>query len=96
VPEILSPDVVAQRLAGMPGWRPEGSAIVKDFEFDAGFMGSIGFVNRLAEAAEAADHHPDLAISWNRVTVTLSTHSKGGVTDNDLALAAEADRLATG
>jgi 4a-hydroxytetrahydrobiopterin dehydratase len=52
------------------------------------------FVNRLAEAAEAANHHPDLFISWNKVTVSLSTHSEGGVTERDLSLAGEADRLA--
>jgi len=78
-----------------PGWIRDGDAIAKEFTLDGGFMGSVGFVNRLAEAAEAADHHPDLAISWNRVTVTLSTHSEGGVTDKDLAMAAEAERLAS-
>jgi 4a-hydroxytetrahydrobiopterin dehydratase len=59
-------------------------------------MGSVGFVNRLADAAEAADHHPDIAIAWNRVTVTLSTHSAGGITDKDVALARQADLLAAG
>lgn len=96
MPEVLPSDEVARRLAGLPGWRVEGNAIVKSFELEGGFMGSVGFVNRLAEAAEAADHHPDLEISWNRVTVTLSTHSKGGVTENDLALAARAEALTAG
>ncbi|MCU0308649.1 MAG: 4a-hydroxytetrahydrobiopterin dehydratase [Thermoleophilia bacterium] len=91
---VLSADELAAGLASLPGWAGEGGAIVKVFTFEGGFMGSVGFVNRLAEAAEAADHHPDLAISWNRVTVTLATHSEGGVTAKDLALAAEADRLA--
>lgn len=90
----LSADEVQAGLAGLPGWRAEGDAIERQYTFEGGFMGSVGFVNRLAEAAEAADHHPDLAISWNRVTVTLSTHSEGGVTAKDLALAKEADRLA--
>jgi 4a-hydroxytetrahydrobiopterin dehydratase len=90
----LSADEVQAGLAGLAGWRAEGDAIVREYTFEGGFMGSVGFVNRLAEAAEAADHHPDLAISWNRVTVTLSTHSEGGVTAKDLALAEEADRLA--
>jgi 4a-hydroxytetrahydrobiopterin dehydratase len=94
MPEVLTPDQIQQRLGELPGWRVEGASLVRVFEFPGGFMGSIGFVNRLAEAAEAADHHPDLAISWNRVTVTLSTHSKGGITENDFALATEADRLA--
>lgn len=96
MPEVLSPDEVARRLTALPGWRAQGTAIVREYVLDGGFMGSIGFVNRVAAAAEEADHHPDLAIAWDRVTVTLSTHSAGGVTESDLALAAEADRLATG
>jgi 4a-hydroxytetrahydrobiopterin dehydratase len=91
----LSADEVRTGLERLPGWRQEGDAIVKEFTLDGGFMGSVGFVNRLAEAAEAADHHPDLAISWNRVTVTLSTHSEGGVTGKDLAMAEQAERLAS-
>ena len=91
---LLTPDEIVQALAGMPGWEREGDAIVRQFSLEGGFMGSIGFVNRLAEAAEAADHHPDLVISWNRVTVTLATHSQGGITEKDIALAQHADRLA--
>jgi 4a-hydroxytetrahydrobiopterin dehydratase len=94
MPEVLPPGELERRLGDLPGWRREGNAIVKEFPFDGGFMGSIEYVNRLAAAAEAADHHPDLAISWGRVTVSLSTHSAGGITEMDLALAAEADRLA--
>ncbi len=90
---LLTPDEIDQALAGMPGWEHEGEAIVRQFSFEGGFMGSVGFVNRLAEAAEAADHHPDLVISWNRVTVTLATHSQGGITEKDIALARQADRL---
>ena len=91
---LLSKAELDAGLAGLPGWRVEGDAIVREYTFEGGFLGSIGFVDRLAEAAEAANHHPDLAISWNRVTVTLSTHSEGGVTARDLALVGEADRLA--
>lgn len=90
----LSGEEVRQALRQLPGWRAEGSGIVKEFRFEGGFMGSVAYVNRLAEAAEAADHHPDLAISWDRVAVTWSTHSQGGVTENDLRMATEADRLA--
>jgi 4a-hydroxytetrahydrobiopterin dehydratase len=93
---LLTNDEITQALAGMPGWERQGDAIARQFSLDGGFMGSVGFVTRLAEVAEAADHHPDVAISWNRVTVTLSTHSAGGVTDKDVSLAREADRLATG
>jgi 4a-hydroxytetrahydrobiopterin dehydratase len=91
---VLSKEELAKDLERLSGWRAEGDAIVREFEFEGGFMGSVNFVNRLAEAAEAANHHPDLAISWNKVTVTLSTHSEGGVTEKDVALAAAADRLA--
>jgi 4a-hydroxytetrahydrobiopterin dehydratase len=91
---LLTSDEIVEALAGMPGWERQGDAISRQFSFDGGFMGSVGFVNRLAEAAEAADHHPDIAISWNRVTVTLSTHSAGGITDKDVALARQADQLA--
>ncbi len=93
---LLTSNEIDQALANMPGWERQGDGIVREFSFDGGFMGSMGFVNRLAAAAEAVDHHPDLAISWNRVTVTLSTHSAGGITDKDVALAGEADRLAAG
>ncbi|MGD9696100.1 MAG: 4a-hydroxytetrahydrobiopterin dehydratase [Thermoleophilia bacterium] len=93
---VLSDDEIDSALAGLPGWRREGSAITKDYRFDGGFASSIDFVDRLAAAAEAANHHPDLAIRWDTVTVELSTHSQGGVTERDLALAAEADGLAAG
>ncbi len=93
---LLTSDEITQTLAGMPGWERQGDAIARQFSLEGGFTGSVAFVNRLAEVAEAADHHPDIAISWNRVTVTLSTHSAGGVTDKDIALAREADRLSTG
>lgn len=91
---LLTDDEIAAALAGMPGWERVGDSIVRQYSFDGGFMGSVGFVNRVAEAAEAADHHPDLLISWNRVTVTLATHSQGGVTEKDIALARDADGLA--
>ena len=91
---LLTPDEIEQALSGMPGWERVGDAIVRQFSLEGGFMGSVGFVNRLAEAAEAADHHPDLVISWNRVTVTLATHSQGGITEKDIALARQADLLA--
>jgi 4a-hydroxytetrahydrobiopterin dehydratase len=93
---LLTAQEIADALAAMPGWEREGDTIVRQYTLPGGFMGSVGFVNCLAEAAEEADHHPDLAISWNRVTVTLSTHSVGGITGRDLALAREADRLAAG
>jgi 4a-hydroxytetrahydrobiopterin dehydratase len=77
----------------MSEWRSEGDALVRDFEF-ADFAGAMAFVNRVAEAAEAANHHPDILVhGWNKVRLTLSTHSEGGVTDNDRRLAQAIDQL---
>jgi 4a-hydroxytetrahydrobiopterin dehydratase len=91
---VLTDTEVTAGLAALQAWRHEGQAIVREFTLDGGFMGSIGFVNRLAEAAEAMDHHPDLAISWNTVTVSIGSHRLGGVTPQCLELAAKADLLA--
>lgn len=91
---LLSDAQVERGLAERPGWAREGAAIAKRFEREGGFMGSVAFVNAIAEPAERMNHHPDLEISWNVVTVRLSTHSEGGVTARDLELAGEIDRLA--
>ena len=69
-------------------------AIVRDLKF-ADFAAAIAFVNDVAQAAEAADHHPDILVhGWNKVRLTLSTHSQGGLTDADFQLAGQIDRLA--
>jgi 4a-hydroxytetrahydrobiopterin dehydratase len=80
-------------LANLDGWTVLGDAIHKTYTF-RGFHGAIAFVNRLAERANAAGHHPDLEIHYNRVVVSLSTHDEGGVTEKDAALAAEIDEAA--
>ena len=90
---LLDTAAITKSLAGLPGWTREGNTIVKEYRFQD-FVGSVLFVNRLAGAAEEADHHPDLDIRWNRVVVRLSTHSQGGITEKDVALAGRADRLA--
>lgn len=82
-----------ERLARLSGWERQGEAIEKKFRRDD-FAGSVEFVQRLVEPAEAMNHHPDLAISWDTVTVTLSTHSEGGLTANDFELAEKIDALA--
>ena len=81
-------------LADLPGWELGTNEIAKEFRFD-GFLDAIKFVNAVAERAEAANHHPDIDIRYNRVHLTLSTHSEGGVTTKDLALAREVNALAT-
>lgn len=89
----LSDSEVEARLEEHPGWAREGEAIVKRFK-RGDFMGSVAFVNALAKPAEEMNHHPDVAISWDEVTVSLSTHSEGGITAADFELAAKVDALA--
>jgi 4a-hydroxytetrahydrobiopterin dehydratase len=87
---VLSDQDVQARLGELAGWERDGDAIVRQFEFKD-FVGSVDFVNRITPLAEAMKHHPDLAISWNKVTVTLSTHSEGGLTTGDFELASKID-----
>jgi 4a-hydroxytetrahydrobiopterin dehydratase len=89
----LSDEEIDERLAGLDGWERDGDAIRRQFEFDD-FKGSVDFVNRLTPEAEGMNHHPDLEISWNKVTVSVTTHSEGGLTENDFDLAARVSRLA--
>jgi 4a-hydroxytetrahydrobiopterin dehydratase len=91
---VLSEAEVQQRLAAVEGWQPgDEREIVRDLVF-ADFAAAIAFVDRVAELAEAANHHPDILLhGWSRVRLTLSTHSQGGVTNADLELAAQIDRL---
>jgi 4a-hydroxytetrahydrobiopterin dehydratase len=92
---MLSADERAEALAALPGWTydEERKAIARSFRF-ADFSEAFGFMTRVALAAEKADHHPDWSNSWNRVDVALSTHSAGGVTRLDIALAHAIDGLA--
>jgi 4a-hydroxytetrahydrobiopterin dehydratase len=89
---LLEQDEVERRLAQLDGWGREGEAIVKKFSLED-FAGSVEFVNRLTPVAEEMNHHPDLEISWNTVTVTISTHSEGGLTSADFELAGRIDGL---
>jgi 4a-hydroxytetrahydrobiopterin dehydratase len=88
----LSDDAVTRELALLPGWTRAGDEIVRAYEC-GNFNGSIAFVDAIATAANAADHHPDLAISWNIVTVRLSSHDVKGLTERDFALARTIDAL---
>ncbi len=85
---------VQQRLQGLAGWEHEGNTIVCERRF-ADFAEAIAFVDRVAERSEAANHHPDILLhGWNKVRLTLSTHSQGGLTEADFRLAGEIDGLA--
>ena len=89
----LGENEIESRLAELPGWSRSGEAITR--EFGCGdFAGSVEFVNRLTPVAEEMNHHPDLAISWSNVAVTISTHSEGGLTAADFELARQIDELA--
>lgn len=89
---LLSDEQIAAGLEG-GDWQREGDAIVRDRRF-ADFAAAIAFVERVAEVAESANHHPDILVhGWNKVRLTLSTHSEGGVTAADLALAKQLDGI---
>jgi 4a-hydroxytetrahydrobiopterin dehydratase len=89
---LLGNDEIEAKLAGLDGWERRGDAIAK--AFDRGdFVGSVRFVDSLVAPAEELGHHPDLEISWSTVTVTISTHSEGGLTAADFELATKIDAL---
>ena len=90
---LLSDSEIEERLARLPEWQRAGDAIRRTYEC-GDFVGSVNFVNALVGPAEAMNHHPDLELSWDTVTVSLSTHSEGGITAADFELAAKIDALA--
>jgi 4a-hydroxytetrahydrobiopterin dehydratase len=91
--ELLSDEAIAERLGGSE-WRREGEEIVRDWKFKD-FPEAMEFVNRVAEAAEDANHHPDILVhGWNKVRLSLTNHSAGGLTEPDFEIAAKFDELA--
>jgi 4a-hydroxytetrahydrobiopterin dehydratase len=88
----LDDSEIESRLAELEGWERAGDAICKEFERND-FVGSIDFAKAIVGPAEEMGHHPDLAISWDTVTVTITTHSEGGITAADFELAREIDGL---
>jgi 4a-hydroxytetrahydrobiopterin dehydratase len=91
---LLKAGEIKASLKQVPGWKQRGKTIQRTFEFDD-FVAAIKFVNKVAKLAEKAWHHPDIDIRWNRVTLTFSTHSEGGLTGKDFELAAKCNRLFT-
>ena len=89
----LDPDTVRARLGDLDGWELDGDTIRREFTFD-GFRAAIDFINRIADLADDANHHPELTNVYSTVTVVLTTHDAGGVTEKDLALAAAIDGVA--
>lgn len=89
----LNPSAIKAALAATPGWTKRGASIVRVFRFQD-FPKAVAFVNRVAEVAEKAWHHPDIDIRWNKVRLALTTHDQGGLTDKDFALAGQCNKLA--
>jgi len=89
----LSKNEIHDKLKSMPHWSHLGKSITKKFTFKS-FVPAMEFVNKIAGAAEKAGHHPDITINYSVVGISLSTHSEGGVTEKDFALAKEIDQFA--
>jgi 4a-hydroxytetrahydrobiopterin dehydratase len=90
--ELLSDSEIEDRLSDSD-WRREGDEIVRDWKF-GDFAEAIAFVNRVAEAAEEANHHPDILVhGWNKVRLSLTNHSAGGLTEPDFQMAGKFDAL---
>lgn len=90
---LLTKEEITAAMATLPGWSAEGKELAKTFRFTS-YLAGIDFVSRLGHAAEAMNHHPDLLVGWRKVTMRVTTHSAGGLTELDVALARQADRLA--
>jgi 4a-hydroxytetrahydrobiopterin dehydratase len=88
----LTPGQIKTALPRIPDWKKQSATIIRTFQFED-FVVAMKFVNRVARVAEAAAHHPDIDIRWNKVTLALSTHSEGGLTRKDFALAKKIDEL---
>jgi 4a-hydroxytetrahydrobiopterin dehydratase len=88
----LSDDQITTGLARLPGWTRDGGVITKTFRF-AKFADGIAFVQRVATAADAADHHPDIDIRYTKIRIALSTHDAGGITESDMKLAGEIEKV---
>ena len=95
MPGRLSEDEIERDLNSLAGWGREGEEIRKQFSF-SDFRGSMAFVNAVADLAEAANHHPDITINYNRVTLALSSHDAGGLTDRDVNLAKQIEEQSKG
>jgi 4a-hydroxytetrahydrobiopterin dehydratase len=89
---VLSNAEMQEKLKSLPEWSLADNAIHRKFIFKS-FMPGIAFVNKIAEAAEQANHHPDITINYNQVSISLSTHSEGGVTQKDSQLAGTIDKI---
>src|SRR3954468_10732333 len=92
---ILNADQLKQALAGLKGWQHSGAAIQQEFSFPD-FADAMVFVNKVAEVAEEANHHPDIDIRYNKVKMLLTSHDSGGVTQRDVKMAKRISEIAIG
>jgi 4a-hydroxytetrahydrobiopterin dehydratase len=90
--DLLSDEEITAALAGLPDWIRAGDSITRTVELKD-FRAAVLFIGAVAYMAEKANHHPDILVQWNKVTLTLSTHSAGGLTAADMALAGHLDAL---
>lgn len=93
MPHVLNAEEIATAQRSSPDWRLEGQSLVREVQADS-FAGGIRLVAAVADAADAMNHHPDIDIRFTSITFRLTTHSEGGITDNDVRLATEIDRIA--
>ena len=89
---VLTDAEIDAALRNLPGWAKRGDAIERVFQFDS-FVQAVEFVNKIAGAAEAANHHPDILINYNKVTLTLVSHDSGGVTQRDIRMAGKINEV---
>jgi 4a-hydroxytetrahydrobiopterin dehydratase len=91
--EPFDQETLDQRVAELPGWEARDGALRKSYSFDD-FAGAMAYANRVAGAAEEADHHPDMLVGWGKVELAWVSHSAGGITENDVRMARRSDELA--
>ena len=88
----LTAKQIALHLQTVPNWSKRAQKILRTFEFE-GFLSSVAFVSRIARKAQKSNHHPDIDIRFNKVTLTLTTHDEGGITEKDFLLARQCDEV---
>ena len=91
--QLLTEDQLATALSSLPKWQREGAEITRTYAFSS-YLAGINFVSQVAVHAETMNHHPDIFIGWRKVTLRLSTHSRGGLTELDMAMARQCDETA--
>lgn len=91
---LLSLDAIQEKLKKLSGWKLEGKELIREFSF-ADFVGALGFVNAVGERAEAAGHHPDIDIRYNKVKLALTSHDSGGLTERDFRMAEAVNAIPT-